>query len=509
MDHDVIVVGYGPTGKILARRLSDAGHSVAIVERWPEVYPLPRALVYDHEIKRIFHALGLVAQIDAISRPMSHYVWYSADWKVLADIDEARESLSGGRNAYLANQPDLERVLERDLRGRPGVGFFLGNEAQRVEQTADGASVTIAPFDHQTHEADLSRSVRLTAKYVVGCDGANSIVREALGSTFLDHGFDAQWLVVDVRPHDPSSLQFPDAVQWCSPERPTTIVWGGVVNRRWEFMIKPGEDAAEFSKPEKTWQLLSRWLKPGDGELVRHAVYRFRSALAQGWRNGRLLIAGDAAHLMPPFMGQGMCSGIRDSWSLAWKLDRVLKGSSSDSLLDAYEAERGPNVDAYVRLSMEVGKIVCAPDAEAAKVRDAAFLNGELPPPLEFPGLSGGVIAKGWGAGLLTPHDELATPQGLRRLDDITGGGFALIGDLATIEALDSRSRATADKLGVVLVAIGAGAHHEQSGRVAAWLATHKAAAVLVRPDFYAFGLARDAAQAGQLLIELAAKLAR
>ncbi len=507
MDYDVIVVGYGPTGKVLARRLSDAGHSVAIVERWPEVYPLPRALVYDHEIKRIFHALGLAAQVDAISRPMSHYVWYNADWKVLADIDEARESISGGRHAYLANQPDLERVLERDLRGRPRVAFFLGHEAQRVEQTADSASVTIAPFDAQAAKADPSTTNRLTAKYVVGCDGAHSLVRETLGSTLLDHGFDAQFLVIDVRPHDPSALQFPDAVQYCNPERPMTIVWGGVVNRRWGFMIKPGEDAAEFAKPDKTWELLSRWMKPSDGELVRHAVYRFRSMLVQGWRDRRLLIAGDAAHLMPPFLGQGMCSGLRNSWNLAWKLDRVLKGSSSDSLLDAYEAERAPNVDAYIRLSMEVGKIVCAPDAEAAKVRDAAFFAGELPPPLDFPGLSDGVIAKADGAGLLTPQDELETPQGLRRLDDIIGRNFALIGDLATLEALDSRARATADNLGVVLVAIGAGAHHEASGRIAAWLAEQKAVAVLVRPDFYAFGLARDAAQAQQLLAELAAKL--
>lgn len=508
MDYDVIVVGYGPTGKVLARRLSDAGHSVAIVERWPEAYPLPRAVAYHHDIKRIFHALGLASQIEAISRPLSHYVWYNADWKVLADIDETGETLSGGRQSLSFNQPDLERLLERDLAGRPGVALFLSNEAQRVEQTADGASVTIARFDAETQQADLSKTERLTAKYVVGCDGAHSLVRETLGSTFLDHGFDAQFLVIDVRPHDPSKLQFPDVLQYCNPARPTTIVWGGVVNRRWEFMIKPGEDAAEFAKPEKTWELLSRWMKPSDGELVRHAVYRFRSMLAQGWRNGRLLIAGDAAHLMPPFMGEGMGSGIRDSWNLAWKLDRVLKGTSSDALLDAYEAERGPNVDAYIRVSMAVGKIVCELDAEAAKARDAAFLSGG-PPPLDFPGLSGGVIAKGDGAGLLSPHDELETPQGFRRLDDIIGRNFALIGDLAILEALDSRSRATADNLGVIFVAIGAGAHHERSGRIAAWLAGHKAAAVLVRPDFYAFGLARDAAQAGQLLTELAAQLAR
>jgi hypothetical protein len=388
------------------------------------------------------------------------------------------------------------------------VTLFLSHEAQAVDQTTDGASVIVAPFDDQGRKADLSKMTSLTGRYVVGCDGANSVVRQAIGSDFLDHGFDAQWLVVDVRPHDLSSLPIPDAAQWCNPERPTTIVPSGVANRRWEFMIKPGEDAAEFSKPEKAWELLSPWMKPSDGELVRHAVYRFRSLLARGWRKERLLIAGDAAHLMPPFMGQGMCSGLRDSWNLAWKLDRVLKGLSPESLLDAYEAERAPHVDACIRISMEMGKVVCVPDPEAAKARDAAFFGGALPPPPVFPALSGGMISSLPGAGLLTPHDEIETLDGPRRLDDIVGRKFLLVGDRATIEALDETSRAWVERLGVALAPIGDGAYRDRNGRIAAWLARHDASAALVRPDFYAFGLARDATQAGLLLTELGAKLA-
>jgi hypothetical protein len=273
-------------------------------------------------------------------------------------------------------------------------------------------------------------------------------------------------------------------------------------------MIKPGEDAAEFSKPEKAWALLSPWMKPSDGELVRHAVYRFRSLLAQGWRRGHLLIAGDAAHLMPPFMGQGMCSGLRDSWNLAWKLDRVLKDSSPEILLDTYEAERAPHVDACIRLSMDMGKVVCVPDLEAAKARDAAFFSGALPPPPAFPALSGGVIGNNCGAGLLTPHDEMETPDGLRRMDDIIGRNFALIGDATMIDDLDDGTRATVERLGLALAPIGAGAYRDHSGRISAWLARHQACAVLVRPDFYAFGLASDAGQAERLLATLAAKLA-
>ena len=508
MRFDVIVVGYGPTGKMLARLLSDSGHSVAIIERWPEAYPLPRAVGYDHEIKRMFHALGLAERIETISRAMNHYVWYNADWKVLIDIDETRESVSGGRTGYLFNQPDLERILERDLVGRPGVTLFLSQEAQAIDQTAVGANVTIAPFDGQARKADPSKTVRLTAKYIVGCDGANSLVRRAIGSSFLDHGFDAQWLVVDFRPHDLSSLPIPDAAQWCNPERPTTIVPSGVANRRWEFMIKPGENAAEFSKPDKAWELLSPWVKPSDGELERHAVYRFRSLLAQGWRNGRLLIAGDAAHLMPPFMGQGMCSGMRDSWNLAWKLDRVLKGFSPKTLLDTYEVERAPHVDACIRISMEMGKVICVPDVEAAKARDEAFFSGAPPPPPIFPPISGGMIADEPGAGLLTPHDDMETPQGVRRLDDIVGRNFALVGDATIVAKLGNAARAAAASVGVALAPIGAGAYRDRTGRISAWLARYEACAVLTRPDFYAFGLARDPVQVERLLATLVAKLA-
>ncbi|MGJ5181564.1 bifunctional 3-(3-hydroxy-phenyl)propionate/3-hydroxycinnamic acid hydroxylase [Bradyrhizobium oligotrophicum] len=505
---DVVIIGFGPTGKLLARQLSDFGHSVAIVERWPAAYPLPRAIGYDHEIRRMFHALGLGPAVDAISRPMHHYVQYNADWKVLIEFDESRPSISGGRNGYLFNQPELERILERDLEGRPGVTPFLSHEALGVTDAPAGVEVRVAPFDTTARRPDLARTETLAARYVVGCDGANSLVRKAIGSEQIDHGFDAQWLVVDVLPHDLSNLPVPDAAQWCNPERPTTIVPSGVSNRRWEFMIKPGECADDFACAEMAWRLLSPWMKPGEGTLVRHAVYRFRSLLACGWRRGRLLIAGDAAHLMPPFMGQGMCSGLRDAWNLGWKLDRVLTGASPDRLLDDYEAERGPHVDSIIKLSMEMGKVVCVPDAEAAKARDDAFFSRQLPPPPVFPALAGGLVADVPAAGPLLPHDELEREGRSDRLDTLTGRSFSLLIETDALDELSARSRALIEALDIAVVPIGLRGYRDLDGRLGEFLAAHRIRAVIARPDFYAFGGVRSPGEIERLLRDLSERLA-
>jgi len=317
--------------------------------------------------------------------------------------------------------------------------------------------------------------------------------------------------VVDVRPHDLSNLPIPDAAQWCNPERPTTIVPSGVTNRRWEFMIKPGEKGDDFTSEEKAWELLAPWIKPSDGVLVRHAVYRFRSLLARGWRKGRMMIAGDAAHLMPPFMGQGMCSGLRDSWNLAWKLDRVLLGQSSERLLDDYERERAPHVDGYIRISMEMGKVVCVPDPQAARGRDAAFFSGQVPPPPPFPGVSGGVIATNASgqpegcAGQLLPHDELEKDGVTARLDALTGRAFVLI---VQSGSLPPEASVLAKKLGIPVIAIGPDGYRDRNGRLSACLHANNAVAILARPDFFAFGSASSPEGVVALLQDLSARLA-
>lgn len=505
-DFDVIVIGYGPTGKVLARKLSDAGHSVAIVERWPEAYPLPRAVGYDHEIKRMFHALGVSTAVEAISRPMRHYVWYNADWKVLVDIDQTMESPSGGPTGFLFNQPELERILERDLAGRKGITFYLGHEAVSVEDAGEIASVEIAPFDGETNTHDEGAVRKISARYVVGCDGANSLVRQTMGSQLEDLGFDADWLVVDVEPNDKTNLPIPDAAQWCNPERPTTIVPSGVNSRRWEFMVKPGEDSKALAEEASVWNLLSRWMKPEDGKIIRRANYNFRSLLARGWKKNRLMLAGDAAHLMPPFMGQGMCSGLRDAWNLGWKLDLVLSGKADAGLLDTYESERAPHVEAVIRISMEMGKVVCVSDPKEAAGRDAAFFSGNVPPPPEFPSIGSVIIPTDNAysiasvAGALMPHDSLEKDGDIQRMDDLTGGAFILVTRELSDQNVDAEIRSIANDNGIALVELGDASYRDVDGRWSSYLDQTGAFGVLCRPDFYAMGGARSAPELLTLL---------
>ena len=514
-DFDVIVVGFGPTGKVLAHLLTEAGKSIAVVERWPSAYPLPRAVGFDHEIMRMFRKIGVFEGVSKISRPMHHYVWYNADWKVLVDIDQTMPSPSGDSMGYLFNQPELEEVLDAHLEGREGLTRFMSHEALDVQDAGDTAQVTIAPFDAASMTSDAAQAKTISAKYVVGCDGANSIVRQKIGSDMVDHGFDADWLVVDVIPNEENNIDAPDAAQWCNPDRPTTIVPSGVKNRRWEFMVKPGEDAQALASDESVWNLLSQWMTPEDGEIIRKATYNFRSLLAKGWRKGRLLIAGDAAHQMPPFMGQGMCSGLRDAWTLGWTLNAVLEGKAAENLLNSYEASRAPQVDQVIGISMQMGQVVCVPDPNAAAERDAAFFGGHVPPPPPFPGIVSGVLdlapdgaPKGL-AGQLMPHSEVTRDGVTSRLDDLKAGqAWMLLVNGLPHSSMTPAVGAAIEALGAVVVPFSDAAFKDETGRIDGLFEETGAKAILVRPDFYAYGAASSAEEAEALLSKAANTLA-
>jgi 2-polyprenyl-6-methoxyphenol hydroxylase-like FAD-dependent oxidoreductase len=490
--YDVVIVGYGPVAEVLAVMLGRRGRRVAIVERWTERYALPRAVCIDHEMYRMLSQIGMGEELPKVSHAGPAYRWFNADWRELLSIDWSAESISGGPEVNFIHQPTLEGMFDTHVRQIPNVEVHLGYEAVSASQADEHATLTV-------EERATGERMEVSGRYLIGCDGANSIVRQTIDGGQEDRGFEADWLVIDILPHEGVELDVPPAAQWCNPARPTTIVPAGVRDgryyRRWEFMRLPHETIQDIENEEAAWRLLEPWVRPDQATMVRHKVYTFRSLLANRWRHDRMLIAGDAAHVMPPFMGQGMCAGLRDDWNLAWKLDLVLDGKAEDSLLDTYQVERFPHVSDVIDLSMYLGRMICQPDPDKAAERDAAFFDGTAEPPPAFPHLTDGILQRNAdgtlaiAAGLLSPHGRVRMNGREGRLDDLTGGGFVLI--VSHSDMLDLPP--VAAKLGIKAVALAGPARDERviedlDGKIGPFMAEHDLSAMLVRPDYYIYG---------------------
>jgi 3-(3-hydroxy-phenyl)propionate hydroxylase len=410
---DVLIVGGGPVGVTLANLLARDGVGLIVVERDTEVYPLPRAAHFDHEIMRLWQSLGLAEAAQKAARPAGAYEFRNAAGQVLLRYDMPDMAPGGWAASWMFNQPDLERALRERLAGEATARLLIGTSFEGFE------SETVA-LCRQGDEA-----FRVEARYVVGCDGASSPVRKALGIELEDFGLDEPWLVIDAIERDVSGL--PDInLQICDPARPTTCVLMGPGRRRWEFMIRPGEDPADFLTDSRIAQLLKPWVPEGAVEIDRRAVYRFHGLLARQWRRGPVLLAGDSAHQMPPFLGQGMCSGLRDAANLAWKLKLVLDGRASEALLDTYQSEREPHVRAMIQTAIAMGQVVCATDPAMVAARDAGMLAeraaGKTPVPMGTPGPGPGVFRVGDAkAGRMFPQGE--------QRDDAAGPTAWLISD--------------------------------------------------------------------------------
>ncbi|MBM3646278.1 MAG: bifunctional 3-(3-hydroxy-phenyl)propionate/3-hydroxycinnamic acid hydroxylase [Alphaproteobacteria bacterium] len=447
---DVAIVGCGPVGALLANLLGQAGIAVEVYDRERDVYPLPRAVHFDGEVMRIFQMARLVDEIAAFARASSkgmHFV--NAEGRTLM----IRRGIEGpGPHGWAGNwyfhQPLLEQVLREGLGRFPNVRIHLGHEVGSVDE--------------------------LGARFVVGCDGARSLVRQAIGSRRVDLGLHQPWLVVDLLCDlgRPRVQALPDhTIQLCDPERPMTVVNVGGERRRWEIMLMPGDDPERLAEPAIFWPMMARWLGPEDARLERAAVYTFHSVVQQGWRKGRLLLAGDACHQTPPFLGQGMCAGMRDAANLAWKLAAVIKDGAGESVLDTYESERLPHAQTFIELAVRLGGVLQETDHAAAAARDRRFAAGvemfDFPQPQLGPGLR---LDAPPPVGTIFPQPRLTDG---RLMDEAIGRRFAVVGDHSLLEDL----RADA----VLLPDVGLD-----------WLKRHGVRAAILRPDRYVFGVAQD-----------------
>jgi 2-polyprenyl-6-methoxyphenol hydroxylase-like FAD-dependent oxidoreductase len=508
--YDVAIVGYGPTGMLAAILLGRAGHRVAVIERHTTLYNLPRVGIVHDDVLRMFQEVGC---IDAIW-PATHFLpvyELAKHGEVLLSSDVAPMATHGWPEYTSIYQPSFEKELDIAARALPTVELIQGETVTGIAQDEQQVAVTTQRRDGKTRTVE--------ARYVIGADGGNSFVREALGVAYENLGFDQNWLVIDAK-EKKARPGLPAMRQFCEPEQPGVTLYMGPNHRRWSFMIFPGESPEDALKPESVWRRLDRpeGATPAEFELIRVASYKFQSLYAEHWRVGRVFLAGDAAHQMPPFLAQGLCSGFRDAHNLAWKLDLVLKGLADDPFLDTYEAERGPSARATIIESMRVGLNVNERDPEKVKTRDEqlrAMQAAKADQPLEQKliafrvlGFAKGFVATGTpGAGDAFPQARIRG-ESEGRFDDVAGRGFLILARGADpLAALGDDDRRFWRALGGKVVRLGDGGFSDVEGRYGQLMDEYRCDIVVKRPDHYIFGACKTASELPRLLGELRRKL--
>ena len=510
--YDVLIAGYGPTGMLAAILLGGAGHKVAVIERYKTLYNLPRVGIVHDDVLRMFQEIRIIDRVLPATCFLPTYEM-GFHGEVLLSNDVSEMETHGWPEMTSVYQPAFEAELDATAKSLTSVDVFQGWNATGLQHDANGVEVTA--------ENASGTSRTFEGKYLIGADGGNSFVRAALDIGYEDLGFDQAWLVIDGlqkrgRGNRPALRQF------CEPEQPGMTMQMGPDHRRWSFMIFDDETPEEALKPENIWKRLDRpeGGTPADFEIIRAVNYQFRSLIAEHWQDGRVFLAGDSAHQMPPFLAQGMCSGFRDAHNIAWKLDLVLHGLAAPALLETYEAERAPNARVTVIESMNVGQNVNerAPDKVRIRNDQLRALQKQMDETGEksliafrVPDIEGGFTGdNGSGGGVHVGQGTVATRNREGRFDDLVGHGFVIIarnGDARA--ALDSDMHAFWAELGGKIVHFGNPDRglKDVDNYFTSLMDRLGCDVVVKRPDYYAFDTCRTVADLPALLADLRHRL--
>ncbi|WP_394841779.1 bifunctional 3-(3-hydroxy-phenyl)propionate/3-hydroxycinnamic acid hydroxylase [Pendulispora brunnea] len=439
MNTDVVISGLGPTGLALAHLLGRRGHRVVVLEREPEFYGNARAVYTDDECMRIFQSADLATELQSNMLLETPCQWVGPRGEIMGQYFPTKRPF-GWPVLNFFYQPYLETSLAEHLARYPQVIVHRGRELTGFSQDDEGVTVT--------HEGAGGDAHTIRARYLIGADGGRSTVRTLLGICMTGKNFPEPWLVVDIQSKGTGSedglRHLPYFNFHCDPACPAVSCPQPDGHHRFEFMLRPGQTKEEMEKPETVRRYLSRFVDPDQFEVKRRLVYTFNALVANRWRQGRVFLAGDAAHMTPQFMGQGMSSGLRDAYNLAWKLDAVLRGKAADALLDTYEAERRHHAKAMIDISVRMKQMVSASTPWGSAIRNAVAAiirktpplrdwvrqGGFKPTPTYAPGYFGiARTRRGGPEGRLVPQPEVRRLDGRRvLLDHVLGEGFALVG---------------------------------------------------------------------------------
>lgn len=492
-NYDVAIVGYGPVGATAANLLGQMGLRVVVIERDPDIYFRARAISTDEEVLRIWQQVGLADKLNADMQPGAGANFVDAGGETIIRLQPVDRG-NGHPPQQFIYQPAVDKTLREGVDRFPNVSILLEHECLRLVQRADSVELMLA---------DLTRDEfkRISATYVIACDGGSSSVRGQLGIGFSGRTFSERWIVIDTK----VTKEWPghDRLRFhCNPARPTVDCPTPLGHHRWEFPVRDEEDEKDLLTEEAIWKVLSdQGISTDNVEIIGFACYSHHVRFADRWRSGRIFLAGDAAHAMPPWIGQGMCAGVRDAANLCWKLNSVLTGSLPESVLDSYQAERMPHVREVTNRAVKVGKVIVDRNPIRAAVRQRAFRtagripgfdtwmrnNRWLPHAHYRSGLlaHNGIPAAGW----LIPQPWVIDEKGSTvRFDDVVGGRWAVLhtGPEASCQAWRSA--------GVPVIKVvppgstpGSDRIVDRDGTLIRWLADKKASAVALRPDGFVY----------------------
>lgn len=491
-DYDVIIVGAAICGATLMNILADGGLRVLVLDKEQGVLEIPRAAHIDDEVLRYFQHFGVIAALpDAFSRK-GPFEFFDNDDRMFLSFPESAERDQGYIDGYYFHQPELEHFL-RDR--AVGAGVTLLEEHEVIDVSQDERCATVS---YRNLTAPASAAVTATAKYVVACDGSSSFVRKHLGIGMEKLAEASRHIIVDFTVHD--DVKLPDELGYCvwaRIKREGTTIYVHMPKNiiRLEFDVPEDADREQFESRDNVLELLAPWVAEKDiKDIVRASVYTYHSLIADKWLDGRIILAGDAAHLSPPFLGQGACAAIRDVFNLGWKLIRVIKGASPPALLDTYQSERRSHASELVHRAGKIGEmfkvVQFMPEGEQFTA-PAVPENELIARPILGPGLHGDAPVP---AGELGPQPRLADG---RLMDDKVAARFAVVGAPNVIQGMSQQSRDILGQLDAALI-------EDESDSVTSAIAALGGRVMVVRPDSYLLGVADRPEELDQIVADAA-----
>ena len=473
---DIGIIGYGPVGATLSGLLSSLGLSVVVIEKNKGVSPTARAINTDSEQLRTFNFLNIASKIISNSRKVHRVHFTDSEFNPYSTINVPKEDILGWPPTLLFYQPELETIIRTNNRKYKKLEILENTELINIENKN--------PIRLNVRNNRENSSI--CCKYLVGCDGANSFVRKYIKARLIDFGFDQDWIVIDAHTTKKLNVSKDEVQQICDPNRLKTYVPGRRNHERFEFKLLKGESEKDFSR-KKVWELLSPWINRNNSKIERAVVYKFHACIADKWRDKNIFIAGDAAHQMPPFLGAGMGTGIRDVFNLAWKIFLVIKGKAGENLLETYQLEREPHANWTIQQAKIIGEMM---EQYSYREKGEKYVPSNTGYGEVFPHLTNGYYGDPSDGLIATPFCRFNLDGSKKDSDEYFGWNFGLISKKKLTKEIDLILKQMNIKVLIVthpkLKNYFEGAHY-----------------LLIRPDKYLFSRSKTTSELKKALSEL------